>query len=93
MLSANGTQELTLITVKFFASAADIVQQRELEMEATDGLNVSGLLDALCSEYPRLEKLRPALRVAVNHEYANNEDAIHDGDEVALLPPVSGGRR
>ena len=81
-----------MITVKFFASAADIVQQRESKMEVIDGQNVSDLLDTLCSEYPRLEMLRPALRVAVNHEYANDEDPIHDGDEVALIPPVSGGR-
>ncbi|MDA0842174.1 MAG: molybdopterin converting factor subunit 1 [Planctomycetota bacterium] len=82
-----------MITVKFFASAAEIVQQRVSKMDIPNGQNVSGLLDTLCSAYPRLEMLRPSLRVAVNHEYAHNEDPVHDGDEVAIIPPVSGGIR
>jgi molybdopterin synthase sulfur carrier subunit len=81
-----------LITVKFFATAADVVQQRQLKMEVKCPQSVSGFLDILCSEHPGLEKLRSAMRVAVNHEYVQEEALIHDGDEVAIIPPVSGGR-
>jgi molybdopterin converting factor small subunit len=53
---------------------------------------VKTLLDGLCAEFPKLARLRPALRVAVNREYAAEEAGLSDGDEVALIPPVSGGR-
>ncbi len=53
-------------------------------------LSVATFKASLFSQYPALEKL-PSLAVAVNSEYAADETMINKGDEVALIPPVSGG--
>lgn len=80
------------VTVKFFASAADAVGERERQVDLLDGADISALMDALCEECSRLGMMRPNIRVAINHEYAAESEPLSDGDEVALIPPVSGGR-
>jgi molybdopterin synthase catalytic subunit len=79
------------IRVKLFASVRDIVGQSELVLEMPEGTKACTLPDRLVGEYPRLRALASFLKVAVNHEYADGERALVEGDEVALLPPVSGG--
>ena len=78
-----------LITVKCFASSREIVGQRELVMDVRAGATVADLRDVLFETYPRLIDLR--LRFAVNAVYAAQEVELHDGDEVACIPPVGGG--
>jgi molybdopterin converting factor small subunit len=51
---------------------------------------VSDLIEALSATIPALTTTRGL--IAVNHTYVNGETVLHDGDEVALIPPVSGGR-
>lgn len=51
-----------------------------------------GLLDQLCAEFPALANARASVAVAVNREYVNPDYVLSAGDEVALIPPVSGGR-
>ena len=46
---------------------------------------------ALAREFPAMAPLRPSIAVAVNAEYAKFEATVADGDEIAFLPPVSGG--
>ncbi len=77
------------ITVKCFAASREIVGQRELVMDVRTGATVADLRDALFETYPRLIDLR--LRFAVNAVYAAQEVELHDGDEVACIPPVGGG--
>ena len=79
------------IRVKLFASVREIVGQKELILEVPDGMKASALPHRLASEYPRLRALVSFLKIAVNHEYADAERILVEGDEVALLPPVSGG--
>jgi len=79
------------IRVRLFASVRDIVGQKELLLEVPAGLKASALPHLLASEYPRLRALTSFLKVAVNQEYADGERILAEGDEVALLPPVSGG--
>ena len=79
------------IRVKLFASVREIVGQKELILEVPDGMKASALPHRLASEYPRLRMLVSFLKIAVNHEYADGEHILVEGDEVALLPPVSGG--
>jgi len=81
------------VTVKLFASAAEAAGARQQDVRLDGPMDVAGLLDRLCAGYPKLEKLRPILRVAVNHEYVAEDTKLADGDEVALIPPVSGGCR
>lgn len=79
------------IRVKLFASVREMVGEKELMLEVPDGMKVSALPGRLSAEYPQLRTLASFLKVAVNQEYADGERALAEGDEVALLPPVSGG--
>jgi len=79
------------IRVRFFASAREKTRVDETERELGSGARVADLWDALCAEYPALNDLTPAISFAVNREYAERTQALVDGDEVALIPPVSGG--
>jgi molybdopterin converting factor subunit 1 len=79
------------IRVKLFASVREIVGQKELILDVPDGATASALPRQLAAAYPRLRTLASFLKVAVNQEYADGERVLAEGDEVALLPPVSGG--
>ena len=79
------------IRVKLFASVKEIVGQKELVLEVPDDVKASAIPHLLASKYPRLRALVSFLKIAVNHEYADGERLLVEGDEVALLPPVSGG--
>ena len=78
-----------MITVKLFGIAKDIVGSNTLNIEQELG-SVDDLLTYLKSEYPRFKDLT-SLLVAINNEYANTTARIESEDEVALIPPVSGG--
>lgn len=60
-------------------------------LELPDGSTVAGLLDHLASQRPIPASTWSSLAVSVNHEYARPAHVLRDGDEVGLLPPVSGG--
>jgi molybdopterin converting factor subunit 1 len=79
------------VNVKFFASYKEALGKEQIEMELRDNSTVNDLLDVLRKDYPELGKLMETLVVSINLEYADFEAKIKEGDEVALLPPVSGG--
>ena len=75
-----------------FATALDAVGSAETEHELPDGSTIADLIERLTAAYPNLAPLWPRLAVAVDGEVAADRAApLHDGAEVALLPPVSGG--
>ena len=78
-------------TVKFFAALREMIGARELTLEVADGQTVDGLFRELCARYPRLVGYDSALLYSVNAEYVSPDYALQDGDEVAFIPPVSGG--
>jgi len=61
------------------------------ERTLADGATVTELWNALCRERPDLEPLSASVTFAVNREYVERTHRLADGDEVALIPPVSGG--
>ena len=78
-----------MIKVKLYGIAKDIVGSSSLSI--TEEISTVGnLLEYLQSAYPAFEKLK-SLLVAVNDEYARPEAEINETDEVAIIPPVSGG--
>lgn len=79
------------ITAVFFASTRNAVGQRALPVQLPTGATVEALLQALVADYPALARSVPTLMVAVNSEYTERTATLSDGDEVALIPPVSGG--
>lgn len=79
------------LRVKLFATYREIVGERELRWSAEPGTTVEVLLASLFRRYPDLAVHRDSMMLAVNHAFAAPSAELHEGDEVALLPPVSGG--
>lgn len=79
------------VTVKLFARLRDIVGTAELPRELGAGATVRTLWHELVREQPDLASYESSISSAVNADYARMERELHDGDEVAFLPPVSGG--
>lgn len=80
-----------MITIKLFAAAAQAVGARELTGDYS-GQTVGQVLNSLRAQYPRLAALGDAIAPAVNLDYSDLERVLHDGDELAFIPPVSGGQ-
>lgn len=76
-------------TVKAFGIAKDIVGGKEIVIEQPLQ-TVAMLRAALVSKYPQLAGLK-SLMIAINNSYAEDADPVSSSDEIALIPPVSGG--
>ncbi len=78
------------IKVRLFGAAADRAGTREAEVRS-GATTLDGLWPLLTEMYPDLQPMRGNLAFAVNEEYARGDAPVEPGDEVAVLPPVSGG--
>jgi molybdopterin converting factor subunit 1 len=81
------------IRLLFFASCRDIAGTREMSLQLLDGSTVMDLRQVLSDRFPALRPLEGVVSIAVNAEYADNAVVLGAGDEVAVIPPVSGGGR
>ncbi len=79
------------VHVKLFATYREIVGSAGITWSAQDGLTLRDLVDGVVAKYPRLEAYRDTMLLAVNHDFTSADRVLREGDEVALLPPVSGG--
>jgi molybdopterin converting factor subunit 1 len=79
------------VTVRLFARLRDITGSGELERPVSPGGTARDVWDGLTAEFPALGEYTAAISCAVNEEYAKLTTSVEDGDEVAFLPPVSGG--
>jgi len=77
--------------VRLFARLAELAGTRETEIELGEGLSAGDAFRLLCRRYPALEGAGGSLLFAVNAEYVSREHPLAAGDELALIPPVSGG--
>ena len=80
-----------LVTIRLFARLREIAGAAELERTLPDGATARTAWDVLVGEFPPLGDYATAVSCAVNEEYARLTAVLKDGDEVAFLPPVSGG--
>ncbi|HEY9535805.1 MAG TPA: MoaD/ThiS family protein [Mucilaginibacter sp.] len=78
------------VNILAFGIAKDIFEGPSIDVELTNDATISNLKYLLEQQYPKLKKLATYM-VAVNNEYALNGDTIHERDEIAIIPPVSGG--
>lgn len=81
------------VRVLLFGILKDILPEVPDSLQMPAGATVATLLDHFRAQTPRQEQLWKSLAVAVNQDYAALEHPLADGDEVALLPPVSGGNQ
>ena len=79
------------VTVRLFARLRDLAGAGELTREAAEGATVAAIWDALVRDYPAIAPYSASMSCAVNAEYSRLSATVRDGDEVAFLPPVSGG--
>jgi molybdopterin converting factor subunit 1 len=79
------------VTIRLFARLREIAGAAELERDLPDGATVRDVWELLASEFPGVEGHEASVSSAVNAEYTRMSAKVADGDEVAFLPPVSGG--
>ncbi len=79
------------VTVLYFATLRDHTGLREERLSLREGSTTADLKSLLRARHNELEQALESAIVAVNREFAFPEDELHDGDEVAFFPPVSGG--
>jgi molybdopterin converting factor subunit 1 len=80
-----------LVKIRLFARLRDIAGAGELERDVPPGATPQIVWEMLAAEHPELARYTGVISCAVNEEYARFTTALEQGDEVAFLPPVSGG--
>lgn len=81
------------VRVLFFGQLKDIVGVAQDDAELSDGARVEDLFERYGRKFPKLAEFRPSIAASVNQEYAGWRAPLSTGDEVAFLPPVSGGQQ
>jgi MoaE-MoaD fusion protein len=84
---------MTIVRVKvlFFGMLKDIVGRAEDHIEVPDGARLESVFTCYARQFPRLTDLESSIVLACNQEFCDRSAAIREGDEIAFLPPVSGG--
>lgn len=77
--------------ILFFAQTKDVAEASELEIKISGNAGVEEFWDKLIAQKPKLATFRKTTRLARNGEYTDAKTKFTDADEVALIPPVSGG--
>src|SRR6476661_6149702 len=90
-MSDSAAMGLMRIRVRLFAIQRELVGAREVPLELADGATVEDAWAAVAARFPVLGPGRPSVRFARNGDYAEPGTTLGDGDEVAFIPPVSGG--
>ncbi len=78
------------VSILLFGISRDIVGSRSLQIDFSDKVSVKELMHTLEEKYPKFKELS-SLLVAVDDEYASEDHILSGDEEIALIPPVSGG--
>lgn len=79
------------VTLKLFARLRDIAGTADMTRDVEVGATVRTLWRQFAAEFPEVASYERSISTAVNADYARMDRVLTDGDEVAFLPPVSGG--
>ncbi|HAL55197.1 MAG TPA: hypothetical protein DCP63_01645 [Bacteroidetes bacterium] len=79
------------VTMRLFSIAKDLAGFDAREIELPEGARAADVFVVLNAVSTSFEDWRPSLMLAVNREYVSSEHPLKNGDEVAVIPPVSGG--
>lgn len=79
------------IELRFFALYRETVGKEQMEMEVREGTTPAHVWRELCQDFPKLVDQSDTWKVAVNGEYVDPDFTLREGDELAFIPPLSGG--
>jgi molybdopterin converting factor subunit 1 len=79
------------LEIRLFATLKDRAGQNRISTTLPESATVQHMLHKIAADYPQLAEALNTSLVAINHAFASTETVIHDGDEIAIFPPVSGG--
>lgn len=79
------------VNLRYFAAVRELLGRSRDERDVNDGASVGAVLDLLQADEPRLAAMRGRIMLMVNQGYVREDHLLADGDELALIPPVSGG--
>ena len=79
------------VTVRYFAVCRQMFNRDEEDIELPEGAILQDVLDQLKEEKPEISELFETMQMSVNWQYADHETKLSNNDEVALIPPVTGG--
>ena len=79
------------VRVLFFASLVDVIGERRRDLQLPAGATIADALRSLSAEVPEFASRSPHVSYALNEAFVSADAPVSDGDELALIPPVSGG--
>jgi molybdopterin converting factor subunit 1 len=85
------SRDLITVKIKLFAIYQEIYKQKEITLSIPEKSQVKDILNIIIGQKPPLAKWENITKLAVNLEFVPPDFQVKDGDEIALIPPVSGG--
>ena len=79
------------VRVRLFAALREVTGKEVIDVDVSSGTTAGALLETLVADHPKLGPFAQVVQVAVNREFTHRETELQADDEVAFLPPVSGG--
>ena len=80
-----------IVTIHLYAAAREIMRRESISLELPIESTVATVRVAVAEQFPALAPLLRRSAIAVNHDYADDNIVLSDSDELAVIPPVSGG--
>ena len=77
--------------IQLYSILKSELRSDSVDLETQPGITVCEFLDLACEKYPKIAPYRSVMRLAVNQTYVQDSSIVHDGDEIAIITPVSGG--
>ncbi len=80
-----------MVVVRLFAQVRELAGTSAIQLELPDDARAADVASAIVERFPLVAPLMPSARIAINRAFADADTPIRVGDEVAVIPPVSGG--